>query len=258
MSQDQYYALKFILQEFLKLAKNQFKNDVVATVVDFMLENTIVEYKQNATDTQIPEKSVKGTDQGYLYVDIEALVTAVEQRFAPSDKKGVYVQFFFSLGINQASFLHDNTLTADAGGAPTALKNLYYASEKIGIEYKIWNWAYTHAFTPGENFKYYNNGRILPFMAQTAATTANQRRSCLFLRLRAIIQSGKFKIRRQIQLCLGGRRIRRTFFNGLRANVSVGCPYTDKQFKPANEFINFGFDIPIVDYIAGLSKNKSN
>ena len=45
-----------------------------------------------------------------------------------------------------------------------------------------------------------------------------------------------------------------TFFNGLTANFSVACPFTDNKFYSNNTFLNLGFDIPIVEYIAGLRK----
>ncbi|MDB5022865.1 MAG: hypothetical protein JWP78_620 [Mucilaginibacter sp.] len=255
LTQDQYYGLKYITQDFLKLVRNQFKNDVVGSVLDFLIENTIIEYNNAATNTQVTEQTATINDKGYIYIDIESLVSQIEQHFAPSDKKTVYLSVFFSLGTNQASFLNSNSLAVDANNNPKSLGNLYYASEKIGLKYKFWNWAYTHSFQPGENFNYYNAPGTSPrswLRPQQQPTISDfyimVYGSGLLYNLVNLKSDDKFNY------AIAGAGLGITFFNGLSLNVGLACPYTDKRFKSENTFINFGIDIPIIDYIAALAK----
>jgi hypothetical protein len=46
LTQKQYDALKFILLKFIDVAKNQHPNDVISSVLEFLIENTIVEYNE--------------------------------------------------------------------------------------------------------------------------------------------------------------------------------------------------------------------
>ncbi|MDN5286560.1 MAG: hypothetical protein JWR38_2834 [Mucilaginibacter sp.] len=255
LTQDQYYALKAITLDFLKLVRHQFKNDVVGSVLDFLIENTIVEYNSNSTNNPIPEKTATINDKGYIYIDIDALVSAIEQHFAPSDKKAVYVSVFFSLGTNQASFLNKNSLATDNNGNPKSLGNLYYASEKIGIKYKFWNWRYTHSFQPGENFNYYNKPGTYPrswLRPQQQPTISDV--YIMFYGSGLLYNLVNLKSEDKFNYAIAGAGLGITFFNGLSLNVGLACPYTDKRFKGENTFVNFGIDIPIIDYIAALAK----
>ena len=59
------------------------------------------------------------------------------------------------MGVNYASFSNDNSLIDNGVNGTNSIGSLYYASEKIGIKWKLWNWKYTHAFEAGESFEYY-------------------------------------------------------------------------------------------------------
>jgi hypothetical protein len=256
LTKDQYYSMKFVLTKFLELAKNQYENNVVASVIDFMLENTLVEYSDGNYGTQALEENVTNNDKGYLYIDIESLISSIDQKFSPTNKKGlgVYIAPFFSFGTNYASFTGNNQLTTDATGAAKSLSNLYYASEKIGIKWKIWNWKYTHSFGAGENFRYYNsktNSRY--WLRPQPKTTVNDIH--LFAYGSGLLYNiANLKSSDNFNYAIAGAGVGMTFFNGLTANFSLACPFTDNKFYSNNMFLNLGFDIPIVEYIAGLRK----
>lgn len=252
LTKDQYYAMKFLTIDFLKIARNNFKNDVVATVIDFLLENTLVEYADASSTLQTAEKEAQNA-KGYLYVDIEALVSQIYQRFHPTDRSGKYFSVFLTLGLNEGSFLHtNNTLGVDAQGLPKSISNLYYASEKIGFKYKIANQRYTRSFGPGEQYTYYTN-KLRSWRRPMPKTLISDYYisvygSGILYNIVNTKSDDKFKY------ALVGSSIGITFFNGLSLSAGLACPYTDKQFKAQNLFVNFGIDIPIIDYISALTK----
>jgi hypothetical protein len=293
LTKEQYYSMKFLIVEFLEVAKNQYENDVVATVIDFMLENTLVEFSDPSGNPQPEDAATKASDKGYLYIDVESLISAIDQKFSPTNKKGlgVYVTPFFSIGTNYASFLNSNSLTVDDIGAAKSLSNLYYASEKIGIKWKLWNWKYTHSFEAGQNFKYFNQTNIINPWAWHGknwkyATTNrwiggrwnpfnwgkywNPNRYWLRPQPKPLLSDihiiaygsgllyniANLKSESQFNYAVAGVGLGLTFFNGLAINASLACPYTDNKFNSNNTFFNFGLDIPIIEYIGALTKKN--
>jgi len=256
LTKDQYYAMKFVITQFLDLAKNQYENDVVATVIDFMLENTFVEYAEGINGTNKLEENATNNDKGYLYVDIESLISAINQKFSPTNKKGlgVYVLPFFSIGTNYASFTGTNGLTTDATGATKSLSNLYFASEKIGIKWKIWNWQYTHSFGAGENFHYYNSKKTSRYWLRPQPKPTVSDIHLFAYGSGLLYNIANLKSTDNFSYAIAGAGLGMTFFNGLTANFSLACPFTENKFYSNNMFLNLGFDIPIVEYIAGLRK----
>lgn len=255
LTKDQYYSMKYILKEFLELAKNQYEKNGVATIIDFMLENTLIEYSDLSGNQKTEEKSTNN-DKGYLYVDIESLISAIDQKFSPTNRKGigVYITPFVSVGTNYASFLKTNKLTTDANGFKGSLNNLYFASEKIGIKWKIWNWKYTHSFGAGENFHYYNKKSTYRYWLrpQPKPTVSDIH---LFAYGSGILYNiANLKSDDKFSYAIIGIGLGITFFNGLTANASIACPFTGNSYYSNNIFFNLGFDIPIIEYIAGLRK----
>lgn len=256
LTKDQYYAMKFVIIQFLDLAKNQYENDVVATVIEFMLENTLVEYTDGTDGTQKLEANSTNNDKGYLYIDIESLISAINQKFSQINRKGlgVYVLPFFSLGTNYASFTETNSLTSDATGATKSLSNLYFASEKIGMKWKIWNWKYTHSFGAGESYRYYNFKSTTRYWMRPQPKTTVSDIHLFAYGSGLLYNIANLKSNDTFNYAIAGAGFGITFFNGLTANFSLACPFTDNKFLTRNNFLNLGFDIPIVEYIAGLSK----
>lgn len=259
LNKEQYYSMKYILTDFLKLAKNQYRNDVVSTVLDFMLENTLVEYSDNNSKI-LETKVTDNTNKGYLYIDVESLISSINDRFIFTSKKGlgVYVMPFFSIGTNYAYFSNNkNKLAIDkTTGNQQPLYNIYYASEKIGVKYKIWDWSYTHSFDIGENFQYYNKKTTFRYWLrpQPKPTLSDVH---LFVYASGLLYNiANLKSDSNFNYPVVGGGVGLTFFNGLTTNFSVACPYADKTFSTENTFLNFGLDIPIVEYIAALKRKK--
>ncbi|MEH6764593.1 MAG: hypothetical protein V7655_08830 [Aequorivita antarctica] len=250
LTQKQYDALKFILLKFIDVAKNQHPNDVVSSVLEFLIENTIVEFNENGN---IVDGDSNSESIGYLYVDIESLIYTIDQNFSSETKRGItkYIAPFFSIGTNYASFNESNSLISNNDGTQSSLGNLYFASEKIGLKWKLWNWKYTHAFKAGESFNYYG---------QTTHWFRPQEEPLIsdihFLAYGSglLYNLVDLKSENDFNYAIVGAGLGITFFNGLSANISIASPVIDKKLE--NSFINFGFDIPIIEYISALTNKK--
>jgi hypothetical protein len=259
LTKSQYDGMKFLLQEFSKLAKNQYENNVVSTVIDFLLENSIVEFAEKDGLTPTTEKyATDSSGKGYLYVDIESLVTAIQKKFMDKPSYGSwkpYITPFFSMGVNTATFLNRNS--GLAGEPNSSLTSLNFASEKIGVKWKLWNWKYTRSFDAGQKYRYGFMG--LSFKSRAWLRPQPQP---LISDLHVIVYGSgllynivDLKSNSSFNNAILGTGLGLTFYNGLSINVGLGCPYTDNKLDfDKNMFFNFGIDIPIIDYIAGLKK----
>ena len=253
LTRDQYYSLKYILLKFIDVAENQYPNDVISTVLDFLLENTLVEY--NDSSGNIVSENSENNELGYLYVDIESVISAIDARFSGITKKGFgkYVSPFFSLGTNYASFNESNNLVNNSDGTTSNLGNLYFASEKIGVRWKLWNWEYTHGFEAGESIKYYGK-RSYWKRPQQQPLISNFHIVAYGSGL--LYNLVDLKSEEDFNSAIVGAGIGITFFNGLSTSLSIASPIIDKNISSKNSFLNFGIDIPIIEYIGALSKNK--
>jgi hypothetical protein len=254
MTQSQYYSMKYLIVEFISVAKNQYPNDAISTVLDFLLENTLVEFN-DLSGNLVSEVTNETKEIGYLYVDIESLISTIDQRFNSITKKKFtkYITPFFSMGVNYASFNNNNSLIDNGTNGTSSIGSLYYASEKIGIKWKLWNWKYTHAFEAGESFEYYGkqNYWLRPQEEPLISDVY------VFGYASGLLYNlVDLKSEENFNYALVGAGIGFTFFNGLSANFSISSPIVDNSISSKNSFVNFGLDIPIIEYISALTKKK--
>lgn len=240
MSVEQFNSLKFILGQFVNQVKYHSQNNVVSALCTFLLENMTIQYAST------------GTDSGYIYIDLESAISSLSAEFSNLGEKGlgVYLVPFFSIGANHAYFLNDNKLgPVNTAGNSTDLSNLYFASEKIGFKYKIWNWAYTHKFGSDVNYTYYfrNRTRVRP---QTTPTISDL--DLIVYGSGLLYNLANLKSEDSFNQGLVGASLGVTFFNKLSVHAGLGVPFTNRQFKNDNLFFTFGFDIPISDYISAI------
>ncbi|MCU0440368.1 MAG: hypothetical protein MUC49_20955 [Raineya sp.] len=261
LSKDQYYAMKYVLVQFLNFAKNRFDNHVATSVIDFLIQNTIVEYMKQNSDNSVIEKNARLSDKGYLYIDVESIISAVDQYYNPSTRKSsiasswwfINPRPFFSIGTNYGYFMNKNTLAKDDAGNPVNLQNLYFASEKIGFKIKFFDNKYSRSFKPGEKF-YYKGTEQVWKRPQPIATVSDMH--LIFYASGLLYNIIDIKSNENFNYAVVGSSLGITFFNGLNVNFGFACPFTDKRFNSDNIFLNVGFDIPIVEYIAALRKKN--
>lgn len=258
LTESQYDGMKYIIIHFLDLAKNNYDSDVVATVIEFLLENTIVEFI-TPTGEVVNAEVAKPTDKkvGYLSIDVESTISAIHDKFLQKPRKrvGVYIQPFLIIGTNYAGFPSDNQLGVDSQtGEAQKIYNLYFASEKIGFRYKIWNWKYTRSFGAGENFKYYNReGKSRYWLRPQERPTVSDINVILY-GSGLLYNLADLKSENDFNYAIAGAGLGVTFFNGLEVTVGAGIPYTS-EFDSTNSFYTLSIDIPLIEYIGAL-RNK--
>ena len=257
MNKSQYDAMKFILMEFIDLARNQYiNNDVISSVLEFLIEYTLIEFTDSEGLSILENKAEEDAinSKGYLYMDVPSLITAIDANLGSIKRKGVlnYITPFFSIGTNYASFNSGNNLTSDSNGNVQDLNDLYFASEKIGLKWKLWNWKYTHSFEPGEAYNYYGYKKRSwrrpqqePLLSDFYVMAYG---SGLLYNLVDLKSEDGFNY------AIFGAGVGFTFFNGLALNVGYASPMVDKKLD--NGFLNIGLDIPIIEYISALNKKN--
>lgn len=267
LTQDQFYALKNIMTQLLYVVKNQYEKDAIGIVIDFLLENTIVQFTdvQSNVISEASAKDLKGnstttttnTPNGYLSVDVEALVSSIEQQFSKKQfyKWQPYLVPFFSMGVNNGIFVNkNNEVLKDATHTTNSVS---YASEKIGIKWKWYNWKYTHSFAVGQSYDYYTKTNRWRRPQQVPLI------SDLYLSMYAsgiLYNLANLKTNNNFNCAIAGVNLGVTFFNGLALSAGLASPITTYHFGNAgttnNYFVNLSVDIPIIDYIAALAKKK--
>lgn len=251
LTQKQYDGLKYILIRFIKVAKHQHPNEVIANVLEFLLENTIVEY--NNENGNIVQQN--NDDQGYLYIDIESLIYTIDDNFSSETKRSwtKYITPFFSIGTNYASFNETNSLISNSDGTTNSLGNLYFASEKIGVKWKLYNWKYKRAFKAGESYNYY--GSTYYWLRPQEEPLISDMHIILY-GSGLLYNLVDLKSENNFNYAIVGTGFGFTFFNGLAVSVGIASPIIDKNVALKNSFLNLGLDIPIIEYISALSKKK--
>lgn len=249
MTEEQYLAMRSLIKEAIRIIQLNYYNSVVSKISDFVLDYTIIEYQEDKTK------------DGKLYVDIESLISALDQHYNSKSRKSsvsskywyINPRLFFSIGTNYASFFESNRLSTDNSGNAESLDKLYFASEKIGIKIKFFDMKYTRAFEPGEKFKYRGTQRVW-LRPQKQAIVSDMH---LILYASGLLYNlVDLKSNDNFNQAVVGTGIGVTFFNGLSANIGIAVPFTDNNFKSKNSYLNIGFDIPIIEYIGALSKKK--
>ncbi|MBB4081125.1 hypothetical protein GGR28_003772 [Lewinella aquimaris] len=250
LTEDQFYGLKYIIVKFIEIAKNQYPNDAISGVLEYLLENTLVEFLDSNGDL-VPNEDL--STKGYIYLDVESLISSIDSWFNSIKPRKIskYVSPFLIIGANYGVFFDENQLLPSSQSS--TIGNLYYAVEKIGIKYKIWNYKYTHSFEPGVSVSYY--GKNFKWRRPQEEPLISD--IYVYSYFSGILYNlVDVKSEENFDYALFGGGLGVTFFNGLNTNFSLSSPITDGSINNKNIFFNVGIDIPIIDYISELTKRR--
>lgn len=160
-----------------------------------------------------------------------------------------YFQPYINIGVNYSGFLFPNALNVAEDGTTSTLKGMTFASEKIGIKYKIINREYTRSFKPGIVYKYYGHNWSWD-RPQPQGFIDD-----LFLDIHTgglLYNVVNLKTEDSFNFPYVGCGIGVRTFNGLTFSGAFNVPYTGNSFRKENVFITFGIDIPIIEYITAI------
>lgn len=160
-----------------------------------------------------------------------------------------YVEAYLNIGVNYSGFLYSNQLQQNADGTSGALTGMTFASEKIGIKYKIINRQYTRSFKPGVVYRYYGKDwswkRPQP-QGLLDDVFLDIHTGGLLYNVVNLTTEENFSF----PFVGGGLGVRS--FNGLTFSGSLNAPFTGHTFRKENLFVMFSVDVPIIDYIRAL------
>lgn len=183
-----------------------------------------------------------------LVFNVESFLVRLQS--LQSDKISRF-QFHFTVGMNTTAFF--DSLELENGETITTLSNF---SEKIGFKFKFKNWGDWWPKNPGETYgsfgyEYIKTGPPREPIVSNAHILVYG--SGL---LYSIIDSSTNS---NFDIPMVGTGLGLTFFNNLDFNVSVGIPLiNDASFQTMtdNAFLNFGFDVQIIEYLSAVAKKK--
>lgn len=251
LSETQYNAMKKILRKAISYLKNYSENNVIGSISEYLLDYTIVEFKQDSTK------------KGILYVDAEGLISSLHDRFATPNKRSpmsgsawfIAPKPFLIIGAAYSGALQSgNNLLGDKT-TPIDLNSLYYASEKVGIKFTFMDKRYTRSFQPGEEYMY-KGKKYVWIRPQKEPLLIRQ--ELMFYGSGLLYNIVDIKSSKNFNYALAGIGYGFTFFNGLNFNLGITSPINAMngvEFKK-KLFYNASFDIPIIEYISALRKKK--
>lgn len=258
MTKEQFESMKFLVDEFLKIAKNKFSNDLVVSIIGSLLDNSVMEFV-NANG--VPVDNSASAISGFLAINVESVITALDGKFSVDNKHSftTYFRPMFSIGINYLSFPTANNLNATQKSAAvndeTNLSTVTIATEKIGVEWILFNWKYKRCHKAGDMYYYYGHQCI------NEQPSKQPLFSNVFLNGYAgglLYNIVRTKSNQNFDYAIVGASAGVTFYNGLKLSAGVGQVIQDDLYRnmERNRYYNVGVDVPIFDYIAALRNKK--
>ena len=173
-------------------------------------------------------------------IDIASFLNDLQQYYGKNEKSRIGI--YASLGLNQTHFFRSLNLPEN----PETVKNLGFASEKLGIKLRLHRFEMTSALKNVIKDDIYLDKRY-PFINEVYLTLYG---SGLLYSIANTTTNSKFDYP-QAALSLGFR-----FYNALDFNLSGGIPFIPKQAPFKNFFIGLGLDIPLGEYLEKLGSKK--
>ncbi len=248
ISEEQITVVKLFLNEFAYKVDYLFDRNVPKQLLNLLVENTHFGTDEAGKTTEV-------------YVDVESLILSLDKEFVSKQKSNpIATKLFFlnprpfiTIGTSVASFLNDkNKLDASKDGAPQSIKNVTFATEKIGFRVTLYDKGYTSSFAPGETYKWH--GRNYTWNAPQKKPVVNS----MYYNVYAcglLYNVLDVKTNKNFNYGFVGSNIGLRFFNGLEMSAGVACIW-DGGLDEKNIFAKFDFDVPIVDYLMALRKKK--
>lgn len=190
-------------------------------------------------------------------IDVEAIILSFESEFYDKEitslkKNFIGIKPFFIIGLNYGSFTGSNTTILNNENNGT-ITDLAYVGEKIGLKFVLFDFDYTHSQKPMQWYKY--RGKYRRWLEPTKDPLIDD----VYL---SIYGSGilynvvDLKSQDNFDFAVVGIGGGVTFFNNLELNISYSVPVIGKSLSYDNAMLNFGFDIPIFEYLQALRKKE--
>jgi len=236
--------------QFIDLVSRLNKLDEVETYALFfkalndigniLPDNKAINTFNNFTNS-ILKHTILNKESNTIQFDVESFILLFYEQY-----KNISISnwsLYFSIGLNQASFFKNVSFTTSDTTQYT-LKNIAFASEKIGIKYTLINFNERIMHKQQNDFKkYYTTKPIISDWHLISYGTGL---------LYNIVNSTTDK--NHFNLPMVGIGTGLTFYNSLDFNLFYNIPFTKNAFQKS--MVGFSFDIKIGEYISELNKQR--
>ena len=172
----------------------------------------------------------------YIEIDIVSFLNDLQQYYNRNNPSSF--SLYLSMGLNQNVFIDDFTFPDNV----EQINSIGFASEKIGIKYKLYDFKNYNSYENAIKSDVYLNKRD-PFINEWYIISYG---SGLLYSLANTSTNQNFDFAH-----IGfGTGIR--FYNALDLNLTLGLPFVKNENFGNNGFIGLGLDIPLGEYLEGL------
>lgn len=213
---------------------------LIFNLADFLEKYTIIDKEENS-----------------LSIDVEEIILQLYRKYEA--RQNNKFSFYFSVGLNQTFSHHYKKtyeLTSEEGDT---LNSLAFASEKIGVKFKLRDWQRIRAHDYGEYFKDKKSERTRVNSFKTHNPIVRDFYILLYgsgLLYNIVNTTTDTNFNSPIV----GASLGLAFFNSLDFNLFVNFPVvSDGSLGDAisrRQFYGFSFDVKISDYLTGVRQKR--
>ncbi len=169
----------------------------------------------------------------YVEIDVVSFLNDLQQHYERNNPSSF--SLYLTLGLNQNMFINKFQFS----DSTEQLTSIGFASEKIGVKYKILDFKKYRGYENAIKSDIYLNKRA-PFINEWYASVYG---SGLLYSLANTTTNQNFNFP-HVGFATGFR-----FYNALDFNVMLGLPFIKDQKFGNNGFVGIGFDIPLSEYL---------
>lgn len=208
--------------------------------VEDNLENSTFKDEYMIFINAIKKYTLVNTNENYVEVDVASFLTDLQAHYKRNDTS--FFSLYLSIGLNENIFLGKSFKIPDVSDEP--LKNIGFASEKLGLEFRLLNFKKYRGYKNVIKDDLYLNKKA-PFVNSLYAIVYG---SGLLYSLANTATNENFDFA-HIGTGVGVR-----FYNALDVNAIIGFPFVKDSNFGKYKFIGLGLDIPLGEYLEKLGQ----
>jgi len=191
-----------------------------------------------------------GVGEDQIDLDVEGIILSLYNQFADRDFNRL--KFHLTVGLNQATFLTQGYSL----GTSDTINNLGFASEKIGVKLKLFNWKLKRSYLPGEFYR----GKEVTVKKSGRQFNGDPIISDLHVLMYGsglLYNVTNMSSSRDFNHPIVGLSLGVSTYNHLDFNVGLAVPLaSNRKFNSDDLMLNVGFDIRFSEYLTALNKKR--
>ncbi|MEO5979257.1 MAG: hypothetical protein ABIS36_05390 [Chryseolinea sp.] len=258
LSATDYSAFVDMLKQIFELDKAGTYEDYIKTlrnVGEIFEDNNVGRMIFNLTDF-LEKYTILDREHNAISVDVEEIIVQLLNKYEARINRNC-VNFYFSIGLSQTANIHYKKGFELQSDSAVNIRNIAFASEKIGVKVKLMDWRRQRSFDYGE--KYNKMGSTIK-KYNTRQPLVNDvywlfYGSGILYNIANTTTGGNF------HYPIIGTGIGIAFYNSLDFNIFFSSPLVSSetlgQSLARRQFLGFSFDIKVGEYITALKKKRA-